>query len=230
MKRIGKFFRLGLINISILVMLLLSINLLTAMVRDSVSTYKGWFPSINKKASSPSLEDKDLADTIYREKKFLRTQYVPYLAWSRLPFQGRTTNVNEDGDRVTPLATQSPVGHIRFFGGSTTWGSGVDDRNTIPAHFDALHPNYQVHNHGEAGFVSRQELARLVNLVNQNAPMDLVVFYDGSNDAHHMCRADLSINGHREESKIRNKLEPRSFVVESLTGSLRDSIRWSRRS
>ncbi|MCZ6801199.1 MAG: SGNH/GDSL hydrolase family protein [Nitrospirae bacterium] len=215
-----------LINILIFVALLLSINLLTAVGRDSVSIYKGWFPSINKKANRPSLEDKNLADTIYREKKLLRTQYVPYLAWSRLPFQGKTTNVNEDGDRVTPLTTKSPVGHIRFFGGSTTWGSGVDDQNTIPAHFNALHPNYQVHNHGEAGFVSRQELARLVNLVNQNAPMDLVVFYDGCNDAHHMCRADLSINGHREESKIRKKLEPRSHVLESLTGSLRTSIRW----
>jgi hypothetical protein len=226
MRRIGKIFRLCLINISILVMLLLSINLLTAMVHDSVSIYKGWLPSINKKANSPSLEDKDLADTIYREKKLLRTQYVPYLAWSRLPFQGRTTNINGDGDRVTPLTTTSPVGHIRFFGGSTTWGSGVDDQNTIPTHFNALHPNYQVHNHGEAGFVSRQELARLVNLVNQNAPMDVVIFYDGCNDAYHMCRADLSINGHREESKIRKKLKPRSHVVESLTGSLRDSIRW----
>ena len=74
--------------------------------------------------------------------------------------------------------------------------------------------------------MSRQELARLVNLVNQNAPMDVVVFYDGCNDVYHMCRADLSINGHREESKIRYKLEPRSHVVDSLTGSLRDSIRW----
>ena len=226
MRRIGKIFRLCVINISILVMLLLSLNLLTAMVRDSLSIYKGWLPSINKKADSPSLEDKDLARTIYREKKLLRTQYIPYLAWSRLPFQGSTTNVNEDGDRVTPLTTTSPVGHIRFFGGSTTWGSGVDDSNTIPAHFNALHPNYQVHNHGEAGFVSRQELARLINLVNQNAPMDVVIFYDGCNDAYHMCRGDLSINGHREENKIRNKLKSRSQVVDSVIGSLRDNIHW----
>jgi len=220
------FLKLCLINFFILVALLLFINLFSAMVRDSVSIYKGLFPSVNKKASSPSLKDKDLARTIYREKKLLRTQYVPYLAWSRLPFQGKTTNVNEDGDRSTPSTTKHPVGHIRFFGGSTMWGSGVDDQNTIPAHFNTLHPNYQVHNHGEAGFLSRQELARLVNLVNQNGPMDLVVFYDGCNDVYHMCRADLSINGHREEKKIRNKLGPRSHVVDSLTGSLRDSIRW----
>jgi hypothetical protein len=218
--------KLCLINFFIFLGLLLSINIFTAFIHDGLSIYKELFPSINKKANSPSLEDKDLARTIYREKKLLRTQYIPYLAWSRLPFQGNTTNVNKDGDRVTPLTTQSPVGHIRFFGGSTIWGSGVDDSNTIPAHFNAIHPNYQVHNHGEAGFVSRQELARLVNLVNQNAPMDVVVFYDGCNDAYHMCRADLSINGHREESKIRNKLKPRSQVVDSLIGSLRDNIHW----
>jgi hypothetical protein len=226
MNPMRKVMKICLINFSILVALLLSINLFSAIIHDGVSIYKEWFPSINKKANSPSLTDKDLTRTIYQEKNLLRTQYVPYLAWSRLPFQGKTTNVNEDGDRVTPSTTKHPVGHIRFFGGSTTWGSGVDDQNTIPAHFNTLHPNYQVHNHGEAGFVSRQELARLINLVNQNAPMDLVIFYDGCNDAHHMCRADLSINGHREESKLRNTLKPHSQVMDSLTGSLLKNIHW----
>ena len=142
------------------------------------------------------------------------------MAWSRLPFQGKTTNINADGDRVTPVPTAAPVGHIRFFGGSTTWGTGVDDDNTIPARFSRFHPNYHVHNHGESGFLSRQELARLINLVNQDAPMDLIVLYDGCNDVYHMCRADLYLNGHREEVKIRKQLAKKSQVFESLVGSL----------
>ncbi len=217
--------KLGLINLVIFIGLVLSINLFSAVIRDGISLYKTWFPSINKKSERPSLKDRNLARTIYREKKLLRTQYVPYVAWSRLPFQGKTTNVEDDGDRLTPVTTRAPVGHIRFFGGSTIWGSGVDDSNTIPAQFNKIHPNYQVHNHGEAGFLSRQEVARLVNLVNQNAPMDLVVFYDGCNDVYHMCRADLSINGHREEAKIRRKLTKGSHVFDSLIGSLWESIR-----
>ena len=220
------FMKWCLINVCTLLALLLSINLFSAIVRDGISIYKGWVPSINKKANRLSLENKELAQTVYLEKEKLRTQYVPYLGWSRLPFKGKTTNVNEEGDRVTPITTKDPIGHVRFFGGSTMWGSGVDDQNTIPAHFSTLHPHYQVHNHGEAGFLSRQEIARLVNLVNQNKPMDIVVFYDGCNDVYHMCRADLSINGHREESKIRNKLKPHSYVLESVAGSLQDSIQW----
>ena len=100
------------------------------------------------------------------------------------------------------------------------WGTGVDDHTTIPAHFNALHPDYRVYNHGESGFVSRQGLARLVNLVNQDAPMDVVIFYDGCNDCLSLCSPDVSINGHREEAKIAQKLEYRWQVIDALFGSI----------
>jgi lysophospholipase L1-like esterase len=100
------------------------------------------------------------------------------------------------------------------------WGTGVDDENTIPARFNALHPDYRVHNHGESGFLSRQELARLINLVNQGEPMDLVVFYDGCNDVRTLCREDISINGHRSEVKITEKMRRKSATVEDLLGSV----------
>jgi lysophospholipase L1-like esterase len=74
------------------------------------------------------------------------------------------------------------------------WGTGVDDLNTIPAQFNALHKDYRVYNHGESGFVSRQEVGRLINLVNQNSPMDVVIFYDGCNDCRSLCRSDVSID------------------------------------
>ena len=83
------------------------------------------------------------------------------------------------------------------------WGSGVDDHNTIPAHFNALHQDYRAYNHGQSGFVSRQGLARLVNLVNQKSPMDVIVFYDGCNDSLSLCDPDVSINGHREQENER---------------------------
>lgn len=99
------------------------------------------------------------------------------------------------------------------------WGSGVDDESTIPAHFNALHPDYAVHNHGESGFVSRQSLARLINLVNQEEPMDLVVFYDGCNDVYTLCREDISIMGQREEPTMARKLEKGSATARELFGS-----------
>ena len=62
------------------------------------------------------------------------------------------------------------------------WGTGSPDEGTLAARFNALHPDLRVHNHGESGYVSRQNLARLQSLVNEGEAMDLVIFYDGYND------------------------------------------------
>ncbi len=224
MKSLWPYLKIGMINVFVLLILLLSLNFIASVYLDGRYLYKQVFVPISKKASSPSLKDQDLARLIYREKKQLKTRYVPYIAWSRKPFSGETITINREGDRIHPLTTDHPSKYIRFFGGSTIWGSGVDDLNTIPAHFNALHKDYRVYNHGEAGFVSRQELARLINLVNQNSPMDVVIFYDGCNDCRSLCRADVSINGTREEFKIAKKVNHRWQLIDALFGSIQTVV------
>jgi len=182
--------------------LLWSLNFIASVYLDGRYLYKQAFVPISKKASTPSLEDREWTRLIYREKKQLQTKYVPYMAWAQKPFSGETTTINAEGERIHRQLTKTPLRHIRFFGGSTMWGSGVDDQNTIPAHFNALNPDDQAYNHGQSGFVSRQGLARLVNLVNQNLPMQVIVFYDGCNDSLSLCDPEVSINGHREQAKI----------------------------
>jgi len=220
MKRQNSFVKLVMMNVLVFLIVAFSVNLLASIYWDGRYLWKKTFVPIDEKAYSESLPDQDYTYLIYREKKQLETRYVPYMAWSRKPFLGKTTTVNNEGDRIHPSTTDRPLKHVRFFGGSTMWGTGVDDDNTIPAHFNALHQNYRVYNHGESGFVSRQELARLVNLVNQDAPMDLVVFYDGCNDCLSLCRVDVSINGHREEAKIARKMEHHWQIVDALFGSI----------
>lgn len=220
MKRLSKAAKLVAINLTIFLVLIWSLTLLVSVGTDAKHAYRQWFPKINEKSERASLEDQDLARDIYRDFALLETRYEPYVAWSREPFEGKTTTVNETGDRVHAPTTETPIGHVRFLGGSTMWGTGVDDENTIPARFNALHPDYRVHNHGESGFLSRQELARLINLVNQGEPMDLVVFYDGCNDTRTICREDISINGHRSEVKIAEKMRRKSATVEDLFGPL----------
>lgn len=220
MKGEGGMARLALINVFVFLMVALFVNLLASLYWDGRYLWKKIFVPIDEKAYTESLPDQDYTYLIYREKKQLETRYVPYIAWSRKPFMGETTTVNNEGDRIHPTMTDRPIKHVRFFGGSTMWGTGVDDHNTIPAHFNALHQDYRVYNHGESGFVSRQGLARLVNLVNQDSPMDMVIFYDGCNDCISLCSAETSINGHREEAKITQKLEHRWQVIDSLFGSI----------
>ena len=220
MKRRGGIVKLAMINVCVFLFVALSLNLLASFYWDGRYLWKKIFVPINEKAYTESLPDQDYAHLIFREKKQLETRYVPYIAWARKPFSGKTTTVNNEGDRVHPFTTDRPIKHVRFFGGSTMWGTGVDDHNTIPAHFNALHQDYRVYNHGESGFVSRQGLARLVNLVNQNSPMDVIIFYDGCNDCLSLCGPDVSINGHREEAKITQKLEHRWQTIDALFGSI----------
>lgn len=220
LKRPVGFARLALINVLVFLVVVLSVNLFASLYWDGRYLWKKIFVPIDEKAYTKSLPDQDYTYLIYREKKQLETRYIPYIGWARKPFSGKTTTVNIEGDRVHPSTTDRPIKHVRFFGGSTMWGTGVDDHNTIPAHYNALHQDYRAYNHGESGFVSRQGLDRLINLVNQNAPMDVVIFYDGCNDCLSLCRIDVSINGHREEAEMAQKLEHRWQAIDTLFGSI----------
>ncbi|GJL64593.1 MAG: hypothetical protein NPIRA04_32470 [Nitrospirales bacterium] len=217
--------KLILTNIAVLLVGLLSVNFFFSIIIDGVYLYNKTFVRIGQPLYRESLPDQESAQQIFRELRQLTKQYVPYMGWSRKPFSGVTTHVDpEHGERITPQSSNQPTKHIHFFGGSTMWGSGVDDHNTIPAHFHTLHPDYRVSNHAQSGFISRQGLARLVNLVNQSQPMDVIVFYDGCNDPLTLCRGDVSINGHREESKIIRKLEHQWEIPQNLFHSTQKAI------
>lgn len=224
MSKLWTALKLVAINLFVLLVIVWSLNLVASILLDSKYLIRAHLKPVSKDVESPALADKALAERVYRDYALVRGRYVPYLGWSRAPYAGDTTNVNAAGDRVHAPTTERPIGHLRLFGGSTIWGKGVDDENTIPAHFNALYPGYEVHNNGDLAYVSRQELARLVNLVNQNQPMDLVIFYDGCNDAYALCRADTSINGHRREARSAARLTPPSVAVEDLTGSLQRKV------
>lgn len=213
-------------NIVVLFICLWSVNFFFAVIIDGVYLYRKTFVPIGQNLYRESLPDQESALRIFRELRQLTKRYVPYMGWTRTSFSGATTTVDPiDGERVTPQTTDHPTKHVHFFGGSTMWGTGVDDHHTIPAQFNTLHPEYRVFNHAQSGFVSRQELARLVNLVNQNSQMDVIVFYDGCNDPLTLCRGDISINGHREESKIIRKLTHQWEVPKGLYKATQRAIR-----
>ncbi len=206
-------------NFFILLVLIWSVNLLSSLIMDGIYLYKQWDPPVSQPLYRESLPDQDYAQTVFQELRLLTKRYIPYVEWGRLPFSGKTITIDETGERVQPQLPDNPSKHVHFFGGSTMWGTGVDDQHTIPSLFNQIHPDYRVYNHAQSGFVSRQELAGLINLANQNHPMHVIIFYDGCNDPLTLCREDVSINGHREESKFVQKLERTWETPEALFGS-----------
>jgi hypothetical protein len=111
---------------------------------------------------------------------------------------------------------------VHFFGGSTMWGEGSDDDNTIPALFQSKNPQFKVFNHGQLAYNSRQELDALVSLYTTGKNPDVVVFYDGVNDAAFLCPKEIKeLPAHRLVPMYREKLYAgKSGLVKEVAGKL----------
>lgn len=152
------------------------------------------------------------APTHFNEFSNLNTIYLDYITWRRDDFDGETINI-ANGLRATyePTNLNSNADEYLFFGGSTTWGTGVNDENTYPSIF-AVRSSTSVTNFGESGYIARQSLARLANYFLENKLSDLsgqhIVFYDGVNDVAVRCRSEITGLGTVREQQIQSILAP----------------------
>jgi lysophospholipase L1-like esterase len=96
---------------------------------------------------------------------------------------GGTTYINKR--RLTlPLVENNFTKSIHVFGGSTVWGTGATDANTIPSLIqnEFLLKNYRVINYGMTSVVAQQETNILLKNISEIKKGDIVIFYDGGND------------------------------------------------
>jgi hypothetical protein len=123
----------------------------------------------------------------FRELNVLQTEWSSYVNWRARPFHGRYINIDDAGVRATWTAP-APAGPLVYMlGGSTLWGTGARDEETIPSQVArALWNDHRVAatvvNLGTAGYVSTQEVVKLTLELEHGARPAVVVFYDGVND------------------------------------------------
>ncbi len=129
------------------------------------------------------------AESYWQEMRTtLKKQYRPYLVWGSSPFSGETVNITPKGQRQTPGADSTAERKQVFvFGGSTIWGWGAPDWETIPAYLQEMLPEatgfpLNVENYAENAYVSTQGLIRLLLLLEAGKVPEVVIFYDGVND------------------------------------------------
>ncbi len=216
LKKILSIVRLIFINLAIFLVLLFLVNLFVGIYLKS---------SNNKsRADLPNYEDdKGYARKIFEDYNKVQQLYEPFVAWKTKPYQGETTNINKNGIRETikvPHVSDSAK-VIRFFGGSTLWGEGADDNSTIPSIFQKLNSEYKVYNHGQLAYNSRQNLDALISLYEEGKKSDVVIFYDGVNDAAFLCPTDVDVPGHRLVPMFRGKLYTSYFnIVKEAIGKI----------
>jgi hypothetical protein len=129
----------------------------------------------------------------YRELELLQERWEPYVYFRQKPFGGKTINIGDDGMRATwqppaPVEARSRRGPLKILmlGGSTLWGFGARDDQTIPSllvrSLDESGWKSEIKNLAEIGYVSAQELIALVRALQAGYRPDIVIFYDGVND------------------------------------------------
>jgi hypothetical protein len=122
--------------------------------------------------------------------------WAPYVHWVTTPFSGRLVSVDSAHRRRTIPTPQRPAHRVFLLGGSTMWGIGAQDRQTIASHLaaqlaEAGRPDVAVVNHAQIGWVQTQELIGLTLALRAGERPDLVLFYDGINDVIALAQAGM---------------------------------------
>lgn len=142
--------------------------------------------------SASAYRDSPWADAFWREQReALSHQAHPSGLWRSRPFAGTTIVVDAEGVRRTvPTRCESGALTVYVFGGSTVWGYGSPDWETIPSHLarrfvEDGRPACVV-NFGEDSWRSDQGLLKLVEELKrpQARRPDHVVFLNGCNDVY----------------------------------------------
>jgi hypothetical protein len=200
--KIIRIIKLLAVNLAVFAVLLIAVNWACGYYLKKASK--------NNRAGLPNYSaNHEHAKAVFADYNRVQHQYEPFVGWRTLPYAGKTTHISEAGLRTheSPKQNRRPDSVIRFFGGSTMWGEGSDDQHTIPALFNSIHPEFEVYNHGQLAYNTRQELDALISLYSKNEKTDVVVFYDGVNDAAFLCpKVIKDLPAHRLVPMYREKL------------------------
>jgi hypothetical protein len=113
--------------------------------------------------------------------------YEPLTGFREAPRASRFINVSQRGVRATrggarDLGPVAPETAIYVFGGSTTFGYGVPDSDTIASHLQAIVPGAVIVNLGRGYYYSAQENVLLMKLLYGGTEVRRAVFVDGLNE------------------------------------------------
>lgn len=123
--------------------------------------------------------------------------YAPYLHFIERPHNGTYVNIDANGVRRGVGPQQWPPSQedyvVFVFGGSTTFGYGLPDNDTVPSNIYRVLSQARlvdstgkrtvaVYNFGQGNYYSTQEMLLFERLLQQGIKPDVAIFVDGIND------------------------------------------------
>ena len=174
--------------------------------------YKQLNQTSDPRAYFPTYSNKEFSIELLNEFSTMRSFYRSFIGWKRKKVNFKYTKISGPYNKRKSKG-QAINNSIWFFGGSTMWGTGSSDNQTIPSHFYSL-TNIPVYNFGEAGWNSRQSLNQLINAIGDNHKPSAVIFYDGVNDVTHQCRSEYKLMPtHSYEKVIQENLATGTGII-----------------
>lgn len=160
------------------------------------------------RSALPNYQGLDWARQHFVEIDNLPTEYFDFVVWRREPFVGETITIDPDGYRRHFNATSGDLqsAAIWFFGGSTAWGMGARDDETIPAYVQK-YSDKSTFNLGETGYVAHQSLNLLMKAYLEGGIPETVFFYDGVNEVAHKCRIGYAVYSSAQELVVRERVQ-----------------------
>jgi hypothetical protein len=178
-------------------------------------------PPIAQGPASPAYHGYPWAQEFWKEEYLRRgtayeDRYVPFLIWGGKLWHSEYINVDEGfiGNlrrTANPSCNQAPRKVIWMFGGSTVFGYGVPDTETIPSHLSrelnsAGSVCFVILNAGVEGYVTNQELLLLVEALKTGQRPDMVIFYDGANEGEAATSPGIQVP-HLEFERVKARIE-----------------------
>ncbi|MBF0175018.1 MAG: SGNH/GDSL hydrolase family protein [Magnetococcales bacterium] len=136
----------------------------------------------------------DRIQALLRETWSRNYTYEPFVQFRETAFSGTYVQVASVGFRNSgtplPWPPDKEGWNVFLFGGSTTFGYGIEDGETIAAHLQPLLSGQggrpvRVYNFGQGFYYSSQELIQFQRLLVAGIRPDAVMFLDGLNDFFH---------------------------------------------
>ena len=134
---------------------------------------------------------------IVRREQSLRWQYYPFVEYKETPRSGKyvsvsseNTRCNSNGNNQCEIANGKGV--IWIFGGSTVFGYGVKNDETIPAYINKIFPDYTVVNMGHGSYYSTSERILFNEKLSEGLVPEIAVFVDGLNDFYYFNIPNIS--------------------------------------
>jgi lysophospholipase L1-like esterase len=191
--------------------------------------YQAW---VNEMSASTAYDKSNWAEdfwTLERQRlAHWSYPYEPFRVWGMMKWQGKYVNdvqtemgvLRRTVNAMNPACMQHPPTRVWIFGGSTVWGVGAPDSETLPSQLArqinaAGNACVEVTNFGVEAYVSSQELIFLIQELKAGYRPDVVIFYDGLNDA---CVGGVGHfpRGHNYFFSIKTAFETGGSIVPAL--------------